>query len=97
MGDPLLDQLPRAYRIGLRLQILGASHDLIADCLELDPESVITLLEIGARKLERARNESTANNTEISEEQPEGVPPVCSEMPPKKSVLGTEGSRGTIP
>ena len=55
MGDPLLDELPRSYRIALRLQELGASHDLIADCLELDSESIVTLLEIGARKLESAR------------------------------------------
>jgi len=55
MGDPCLDQLPRAYRIGLLLRDLGASDDLIAECLEIDPQSVVTLLEIGARKLESAR------------------------------------------
>jgi len=55
MDDPVLDELPRAYRIGLRLRALGADDDLIADCLEIDPDGIVTLLDIGARKLERAR------------------------------------------
>jgi len=55
MDEPFLDQLPRAYRVSLRLRDLGASYDLIADCLEIDPESIVTLLEIGTRKLESAR------------------------------------------
>lgn len=61
MGDPL-DQLPRAYRIGLRLRDLGASDDLIADCLEIDPEGIVTLLEIGAQKLANARLSASATN-----------------------------------
>jgi hypothetical protein len=46
-----LDDLPRAYRIGLRLQQLGADDDLIGDCLGIDPAGVPTLLEIGRQKL----------------------------------------------
>jgi hypothetical protein len=47
-----LEELPRSYRIGLRLRALGADDELIADCLGVDPDSIVTLLEIGARKLE---------------------------------------------
>ncbi len=49
-----LEELPRVYRVGLRMRDLGASDDLIADCLNLDTDSVPILLEIGARKLEQA-------------------------------------------
>jgi hypothetical protein len=45
------DDLPRAYRIGLRLRDLGADDDLIGDCLGIDPAGVSTLIEIGRRKL----------------------------------------------
>lgn len=46
-----LDALPRAYRIGLRLQELGADDDLIGECLDMDPAGVSTLIEIGRQKL----------------------------------------------
>jgi hypothetical protein len=50
--EPLdLDDLPRAYRIGLRLQELGADEDLIGECLGIDPAGVSTLIEIGRQKL----------------------------------------------
>ncbi|HEY2214159.1 MAG TPA: hypothetical protein VGH31_03815 [Acidimicrobiales bacterium] len=49
-----LEELPRVYRVGLRMRDLGASDDLIADCLDMDTASVPILLEIGARKLEQA-------------------------------------------
>lgn len=51
MEPPRLDDLPRAYRIGLRLRALGADDVLIGDCLGMDPAGVPTLLEIGRRKL----------------------------------------------
>jgi hypothetical protein len=51
MEPPDLDDLPRAYRIGLRLRELGADDDLIGDCLGMDPAGVSTLIEIGRRKL----------------------------------------------
>ena len=54
MDDPRLRQLPRIYELGLRLEALGANHELIAACLDLDVGSVPALLEIGARKLEHA-------------------------------------------
>jgi hypothetical protein len=52
MDDPAFDALPRAYRLGLRLRALGADDELIAECLEIDPESIVTLLDIGTAKLE---------------------------------------------
>ena len=51
MEPPDLDDLPRAYRIGLRLQELGADEDLIGECLGIDPAGVSTLIEIGRQKL----------------------------------------------
>jgi hypothetical protein len=48
-SDP--DDLPRAYRIGLRLRELGADDDLIGECLGMDPAGVSTLIEIGRQKL----------------------------------------------
>lgn len=47
------DELPRAYRVGLRLHALGADDDLIAECLDIDPGGVGTLLDVGAQKLEQ--------------------------------------------
>ena len=55
MESPDLDDLPRAYRIGLRLRELGADDDLIGDCLGMDPAGVSTLIEIGRRKLASER------------------------------------------
>jgi hypothetical protein len=52
MEPPGFEDLPRAYRIGLRLRTLGADDDLIGDCLGIDPTGVPTLIEIGRRKLE---------------------------------------------
>jgi hypothetical protein len=80
MDDSVLDGLPRAYRIGLRLGLLGADDDLIADCLEIDPRSVVTLLEIGARKLAHAQGARTTDgslgpaNTDAGPERDRFVP-----------------------
>jgi hypothetical protein len=52
MEPPNLDELPKAYRIGLRLHELGADEDLIGECLGIDPAGVSTLIEIGRQKLE---------------------------------------------
>jgi hypothetical protein len=51
MEPPDLDDLPRAYRIGLRLHEMGAGDDFIADCLGIDPAGVSVLIEIGRQKL----------------------------------------------
>ena len=52
MEPPDLNDLPRAYRIGLSLRELGADDELIGDCLGIDPAGVPTLIEIGRQKLE---------------------------------------------
>jgi hypothetical protein len=49
------ENLPRAYRLGLRLQALGADTELIADCLEIEPESVRPLLTVALAKLRNAQ------------------------------------------
>jgi hypothetical protein len=49
------ENLPRAYRVGLRLQALGADTELIADCLEIEPESVRPLLAVALAKLKNAQ------------------------------------------
>lgn len=46
---------PRAYRLGFHLRNLGADDRLITECLDIDPDSVATLLDIGARKLARVQ------------------------------------------
>ena len=51
-----LDELPRAYRLGLSLRALGADDQLIAECLGIESDSVAALLDIGARKLEHVRD-----------------------------------------
>jgi hypothetical protein len=56
MESPDLDDLPRAYRIGLRLQELGADEDLIGECLGIDPAGVSTLIEIGRQKLQSGKD-----------------------------------------
>jgi hypothetical protein len=50
-----LDDIPRAYRLGLRLRALGADDQLIAECLGIDVGSVAALVDIGARKLEHVQ------------------------------------------
>jgi hypothetical protein len=62
MEESALEQLPRSYRIGLRLRALGADDGLIADCLGIDPDSIVTLLEIGARKLEYIERSEPSEN-----------------------------------
>jgi hypothetical protein len=51
-----LEELPRAYRIGLSLRALGADDQLIAECLGIEVDSVAALLDIGTRKLEHVRD-----------------------------------------
>ncbi len=66
MDERNLDALPRAYRIGLRMRALGADDELIADCLDIDPDAVVTLLEIGQRKFERIAR-PVADNSQCTE------------------------------
>jgi len=73
MDESALEELPRSYRIGLRLRALGADDELIADCLGIDPDSIVTLLDIGSRKLEhiertvRSEDEVANSNTPSSD------------------------------
>jgi hypothetical protein len=63
MDDWAFDELPRAYRLGLSLRALGADDELIARWLDIDPDGVATLLEIGARKLERLQQARRLGHT----------------------------------
>jgi hypothetical protein len=72
MEPPDLDALPRAYRIGLRLQELGADDDLIGDCLGIDPAGVSTLIEIGRRKLASERR--SKERVDQSDPDPDSSP-----------------------
>lgn len=58
MDQPNLEFLPRAYRVALLLQALGADDDLIAECLDIEPTAVPLLLDIGIQKLDRVREVS---------------------------------------
>ena len=59
MESPEFSALPRAYRIGLRLQEMGADDDLIGDCLGIDPAAVATLIAIGRQKLAAEKRANT--------------------------------------
>ncbi len=72
MESPDLDDLPRAYRIGLRLRELGADDDLIGDCLGMDPAGVSTLIEIGRRKLASERR--SKERVDQSDPDPDSPP-----------------------
>lgn len=77
MEPPDLDALPRAYRIGLRLQDLGADDDLIGDCLGIDPAGVPTLIEIGRQKLaagQRSVRQLDLADSNADSRSPEGDP-----------------------
>lgn len=74
MESPDLDDLPSAYRIGLRLRELGADDDLIGDCLGIDPTSVSTLIEIGRRKMESGHRFKQQSGG-ISDSDPYPPPP----------------------
>lgn len=58
-----LDELPPAYRLGLSLRALGADDDLIAECLDIDVNSVAVLLDIGGHKLEQVRRAAELTGT----------------------------------
>jgi hypothetical protein len=69
-----LDDLPRAYRIGLRLQALGADEDLIGECLGIDPTGVSTLIEIGRQKLAAGQGSGQPGlaGPDTDDQRPEG-------------------------
>jgi len=64
MDASIFDELPRSYRLGLRLKALGADDELIAECLGIDTGSIVTLLDIGARKLENAQRATRYQRTD---------------------------------
>lgn len=76
MESPDLDDLPRAYRIGLRLQELGADEDLIGECLGIDPAGVSTLIEIGRQKLAAGQRSGQLGlaDSDPDSRSPEGDP-----------------------
>ena len=77
MEPPDLDDLPRAYRIGLRLQELGADEDLIGECLGIDPAGVATLIEIGRQKLaagQRSGRQLGLADSDPESRSPEAIP-----------------------
>src|ERR1700722_7537525 len=55
MSASEFDELPHAYRLGLRLRALGADDELIAECLGLGVHSIVPLLDIAALKLKNAQ------------------------------------------
>ncbi|WP_310962630.1 hypothetical protein [Nocardioides terrisoli] len=51
--DPLIDQLPTALGVVIRLADAGYSDDVIADALDVPLSSVPTLRELAREKLAR--------------------------------------------
>jgi hypothetical protein len=74
MDAAAYDELPRAYRVGLRLRALGADDGLIADCLDMDPAGIPALVEIGKAKLDHIHQAGGRNQEAASEI----LPPVRS-------------------
>jgi len=52
--------LPRIYRLALALRDLDADEALIADCLDIEPSAVASLLDIGLRKQSRLRSSTSS-------------------------------------
>ena len=46
-----LERIPRPYSLALRLRDAGVSAVLIADCLDIEPEAVDSLLRVAEAKL----------------------------------------------
>jgi hypothetical protein len=82
MDPPEFSDLPRAYRIGLRLRELGADDDLIGDCLGMDPAGVSTLIEIGRRKLASEQRLTQPTQIGHSDSDPDPDDPDPGSPPP---------------
>jgi len=50
-----LAKIPRPYSLALRLRDLGASRDLITECLAIEPEALDPLLHLAEAKLAAAQ------------------------------------------
>jgi hypothetical protein len=90
MESPDLNDLPRAYRIGLSLRELGADDALIGDCLGIDPAGVPTLIEIGRQKL-RSEQRTTGTRDQLRGHTDS---PEYSRDGFANSVASTEGTAG---
>ena len=66
-----LAQLPRAYALALRLHDLGADTGLIAECLDIDPESVGPMLAVAAAKLASAGHVDLRDGADITDRRPQ--------------------------
>ncbi len=53
-------QLPTPYALALRLRDVGADDALIADCLEVEPAAVPSLLTLAVAKLDAAREDQSS-------------------------------------
>lgn len=95
MDESPLDELPKAYRIGLRLRALGADDALIADCLDIDRDGVSTLLDIGAHKLERAQDTALCRVHHVPAQRAgpsDTATDLAKEGDAEKSVVSTEAA-----
>jgi hypothetical protein len=50
--DEALRKLSRAHALALRLEALGADHELIGDCVGVEAEAVGPLLDVARAKFE---------------------------------------------
>jgi hypothetical protein len=55
-----LDRLPRIHRLALQMRGLGASDELIAECLDIGPETVRPLIEVAHAKVANAARAARA-------------------------------------
>ncbi|MBO0872406.1 MAG: hypothetical protein J2P19_03335 [Pseudonocardia sp.] len=50
-----VSRLPRAYSLALRLRDAGVCDELIAECLQVEPEALGTLFELAEAKIAAMR------------------------------------------
>jgi hypothetical protein len=55
--EAALRRLPETYSLALRLHAGGAADDVICGYLRIEPEALVTFLEIADRKLRRELRE----------------------------------------
>ena len=57
-GGEVMRRLPATYSLALRLRDAGLPNDLIAECVDVEPEAVAALLVVAGAKLAAIRDDA---------------------------------------
>jgi hypothetical protein len=57
-GVEMMRRLPATYSLALRLRDFGLSDDLIAECVDVEPEAVAAMLVVAEAKLAAIRDDA---------------------------------------